>query len=424
MRIFFNPTCLTLVTVLSLAWPCSSQAAAPSFRFTANMNEAVNVDTAGGTPSIPITVGDKPRSAVYTSGSGTAALTFTYTATPGDLDLDGIAVSSPIALNGGGIADLAGNQIAPADLAFAPAPTTTGVLISYPSLSMDFVNDKYTYNGSVYNSFSSFKTASNASFSNDTNGTYFDAAGTLHKTAVANTPRMDYDPVTHVAKGVLLEEQRTNYQRDSEFSALSVASYAAYTEIASTWIVVTNNIGTIDITGKGTVNGLSYIDVHFQMNNVTGVEQYPGLLTFPTDRVAVTPGQSTMFSAWVGVSSYASSGACYLALSNRSMNAGGGYIIEKSHYWTAPSAFAPVETPILTHGAGAALAEGYFYIAVPAGATCDITMRYAAPQFEIGEYKTSYIPTAGATVTRAADVFTIQPRVVGMIRRRGQITLI
>jgi hypothetical protein len=40
-------------------------------------------------------------------------------------------------------------------------------------------------------------------------GTYTDVAGVL-RTAPANTPRFDYDPVTHAPRGLLIEEARTN----------------------------------------------------------------------------------------------------------------------------------------------------------------------------------------------------------------------
>ena len=46
-------------------------------------------------------------------------------------------------------------------------------------------------------------------FTRASTATYFDATGTM-QTAAANTPRWDYDPVTHALNGLLIEEQRTN----------------------------------------------------------------------------------------------------------------------------------------------------------------------------------------------------------------------
>ena len=64
----------------------------------------VTVDTAGGTPSVTLTVGATPRSAAYRGGSGTRALTFGYVVQQTDMDTDGIdLVANSLALNGGTI---------------------------------------------------------------------------------------------------------------------------------------------------------------------------------------------------------------------------------------------------------------------------------------------------------------------------------
>jgi hypothetical protein len=50
---------------------------------------------------------------------------------------------------------------------------------------------------------------SGITFTRASTGTYIDATGTV-QTAATNTPRWDYDPVTHGLRGVLIEEGRTN----------------------------------------------------------------------------------------------------------------------------------------------------------------------------------------------------------------------
>ena len=99
--------------------------------------------------------------------------------------------------------------LAPGDL---DPPNTANVIVNYPSLGMDFVYDadgRYTFNGTAYNDLSSFLTATGGSFTRASIGTYFDSSGNL-QTATANTPRFDYDPVTHTVKRILIEESRTN----------------------------------------------------------------------------------------------------------------------------------------------------------------------------------------------------------------------
>jgi hypothetical protein len=93
--------------------------------FTVVFSEAVVVNTAGGTPRLELTIGSATQYATYLSGTGTSTLTFRYTVQAGDLDSDGIAVASPIDLNGGTITDVPGND---AVLTFTP-PDTSSVLV-------------------------------------------------------------------------------------------------------------------------------------------------------------------------------------------------------------------------------------------------------------------------------------------------------
>ena len=72
---------------------------------TITFSEAVDVDTAGGTPSIGIGLGGTAaRSATYASGTGTTELAFEYTLVSGDGSHDFMAVTpDSLALNGGTI---------------------------------------------------------------------------------------------------------------------------------------------------------------------------------------------------------------------------------------------------------------------------------------------------------------------------------
>ncbi|QOT80597.1 hypothetical protein F7R26_024500 [Cupriavidus basilensis] len=65
-------------------------------------DQAVTVDTTGGTPTLLLETGAVDRNATYFSGSGTNTLTFRYTVQTGDssADLD-VASSAALALNGG-----------------------------------------------------------------------------------------------------------------------------------------------------------------------------------------------------------------------------------------------------------------------------------------------------------------------------------
>ncbi|MCX7348549.1 MAG: hypothetical protein NTZ54_03180, partial [Alphaproteobacteria bacterium] len=94
---------LWLLAVLCVSY---SPGSAATLTFTVNTSEPVVVT---GTPRIAIDVGGVTRYASYASGSGSSALTFGYAVQAGDFDANGITLVSPLQLNGGSIADVAGN---------------------------------------------------------------------------------------------------------------------------------------------------------------------------------------------------------------------------------------------------------------------------------------------------------------------------
>lgn len=105
---------------------------------TVTFNKAVNVT---GTPQITLELGTTDRVVNYSSGTGTATLTFNYTVQTGDVssDLDYVSTSA-LALNGGTIKSLAGID---AVLTLA-APGATGSLGNAKALVINGVVPTYT----------------------------------------------------------------------------------------------------------------------------------------------------------------------------------------------------------------------------------------------------------------------------------------
>ncbi len=99
---------------------------AQTLDFVATFDKAVDIT---GTPRIPITLTSGTVYANYSSGTGTTAITFTYTVGSDDLDLDdGITLATVIDLNGGTIKEK--NNVASNSLiGVNPLPSTTGILI-------------------------------------------------------------------------------------------------------------------------------------------------------------------------------------------------------------------------------------------------------------------------------------------------------
>ena len=120
--------------VSSVAVPANATySAGQNLDFTVSTSENVTVNTGGGTPRIPLTIGATTRYASYVSGSGSNNLTFRYTVDVADLDTDGIAVGATIDDNGGTLKDVATNDLT---LTLNSVASTAGVLvISTPTIT-------------------------------------------------------------------------------------------------------------------------------------------------------------------------------------------------------------------------------------------------------------------------------------------------
>jgi hypothetical protein len=115
-----------------------------NLNFTVGFSESVTVT---GTPRIPITIGSTTRYANFLSltDSRTATFRFTVSVNYDDIDLNGIAVNSPLELNSGTITDLATNAMT--SLTFTP-PVTTSVNVYQPP-SAPTIDSITANNGSV-----------------------------------------------------------------------------------------------------------------------------------------------------------------------------------------------------------------------------------------------------------------------------------
>ena len=83
-------------------------------------------------------------------------------------------------------------------------------------------------------------------FTRASTATYFDVTGTL-QTATANTPRWDYDPVTHALRGLLMEDARTNLLLNS--ATLTTQSVAV---TAQAYTLSFYGAGTVALSGTST----------------------------------------------------------------------------------------------------------------------------------------------------------------------------
>ncbi|MDY0028700.1 MAG: hypothetical protein RBR86_02030 [Pseudobdellovibrionaceae bacterium] len=362
------------------------------------MSEAVTVNTGSGTPRIAVNVDGQTRYATYSAGTGTSSLTFSYAPTIGDLDLDGVALTSPIDLNGGTITDLNGNP--ETNLTFT-VPNTSGVKVDYPSLSMDFTNGtsgRYTLNGTAYNDLSSFLTAAGGTFTRASVGTYFDSTGTL-QTAAPGQPRFDHDPITHAPKGILIEESRTNLLPYSEdFSQWSKFT-ATVTSNAATAPDGTMTADLISANDTSLNNGFVYRNVtgNFTSYTVSVFAKAGNVSHFKIQPNAQIDGAITGFLATFDLSNQVATtgnfyGGHFINTSASISSVGNGWYKCSSSFKITGTTFdAPLKTWIYPYFAGDSVGSNVYIWGA---------------QLEQGEFPTSYIPTATMNVTRAADVQT------------------
>lgn len=231
---------------------------------------------------------------------------------------------------------------------------------------------------------------SRVTFTRASGGTYTDSTGTI-QLATTNTPRFDYDPVTLAAKGLLIEEQRTNLltYSDQFDNAAWVKTSATVTANATT---APDGATTADKLVEDTSTAIHYID-----------------------NVAVSVVSGTTYTASFFVK----------AAGRTTLSA---YLIDSGIIANTTSKFN-LTTGVVTSGAQASIiayGNGWFRCTIY-GTMASTTARLRifpnteasytgdgtsglyiwGAQLEAGSFATSYIPTTTAQATRAADVAVV-----------------
>lgn len=230
-------------------------------------------------------------------------------------------------------------------------------------------------------------------FTRASTGTYFNSAGTLTSAAI-NEPRLDYNPSTLAAQGLLIEEARTNI---IIFSAVLPAGVNV--TITADTFVAPDGTTTGDQILDNTTLGEHYTDSSFTPTATTNYT----FSAFIKNIGASSSGFACLrlagdFSAFVivNLSTFTvatTGGAQYVSSSIQAIN-NGWYKISVTG--VSVSTTASVARLQVTNAANLSP-----YIGIGEG--------FAAwgRQLEAGAFPTSYIPTAGAQATRAADVASV-----------------
>jgi hypothetical protein len=231
-------------------------------------------------------------------------------------------------------------------------------------------------------------------FTRASTATYFDVTGTL-QTAAVNAPRWDYDPVTHVLRGLLIEEARTNLWLQS--ADASNAAWLKASGVVASPVVTANQTTAPD----GTLTAARVV-----FPAVVG----GGAFSVIAQGITATAAVYT-FSVWLK----GSVGGEQLYI-----NANNG-----NPYSDSPRLTLTTQWQRITLVTASLAAASYFFNIgtdlrdVGQATTSASTIFVWGAQVELGAFPTSYIPTAGATVTRAIDLCSIPPANMGFYTPPG-----
>ena len=262
-----------------------------------------------------------------------------------------------------------------------------------PSLNLDFAN--------------SDRLDPRVTFTRASTATYFDSAGVLTSAAI-NAPRLDYNPSTLAAQGLLIEEQRTNsLPRSAEFDNASWVKTRA-TVTANTSTAPDGTTSADSIVEDGTAANTHDLRQGGVVNSATTNWALSFFLkavnrTWALIELQNATATSNRARAWfnlqtgvVGTGNAAGSGITYV--SHSIQNVGNGWyrcVVVGTVDVSVTSIQAWVEGTIADNTSNYDGVNGQTSIYV------------WGAQLEAGAFPTSHIPTTTPALTRSADVASV-----------------
>ena len=233
------------------------------------------------------------------------------------------------------------------------------------------------------------------------NATRTNASGLLEVVA-ADTPRIDYDPVTLACKGLLIEEGRTN----------SISNNTAVGAVAGTpgtlptsWQKAEAASLTFNVVGSGIDSGVDYVDI--RLSGTASASSTNAIQFSQNSQISAGNGQAWTNSAYLKIVAGSTSGvnSIKLAWEERS----GAFLASQASPALTIATTGSFSTCRQSHSATNANASTTFVKPIVqftpiSGQVIDMTIRIGLPQMELGAFATSPIPTTTTSLTRSAEL--------------------
>lgn len=234
-------------------------------------------------------------------------------------------------------------------------------------------------------------------FARASTATRINASGVMESVA-AGAMRIEHDPVTGAPLGYLCEETSTNHVRNSTMVGVVIGSPGT---LPTNWSLATAGL-TRTVVDVGVESGVPYVDVRLSGTATSGLAQ---MMLDANTAIAASASQAWTQSVYMRLVGGSLANVSSVAVGVTYRDAGGaGLASGATSYAVSGGALRTQRaTHTATSPASTAYAQGIINISVVNGAAVDITLRIGAPQLEQKAFATSYIPTAGAAVTRQPD---------------------
>jgi hypothetical protein len=264
---------------------------------------------------------------------------------------------------------------------------------SGPSFALDFVNGTNALDPRV-----TFTRASSA--------TFFNSAGVLQSAAI-DAPRFDFNPSTLAARGLLIEEARTNSIRNNTAQGAVAGTPGT---VPTNWVA--QNVGGVALTevvGTGTENGIAYVDVRY--TGTTSTNATGAILAELGNQISAASGQVWTHTSFVKLVGGSTANLTSIDMSILERDSGGTLLAATNTSITPTGAALNTQrftaTRTLNNASTAFVQPRIAFVPAAFPVAIDITLRIGLPQLELGAFATSVIPTTTTALTRAADVASV-----------------